>query len=83
MYLARLFLILCGVWLGAFVALSARPASSLAEARGLYREQGGTQPYRWTSNRVDIPIHGRSEPTQVELTLAGTPNTAGNVRPRC
>ncbi|HEU5104186.1 MAG TPA: hypothetical protein VFU22_34450 [Roseiflexaceae bacterium] len=64
-------LVLAGLaaWLAVLAALAARPAASLAETSGLYSLQNGGTPYRWTSNRVDIPIHARSDPTAVRLSF--------------
>jgi hypothetical protein len=57
-------------WLIGFGVLAARPAATLGAAEGLYAVQGGdATPYRWTSNRVRIPIHGAGGPTSVTLTL--------------
>src|SRR4029079_8095533 len=57
------------VWLVVFTGLAARPAASLAEAAGVYSVQNEAIPYQWTSNRVDIPIHGRAGPTTVRLSF--------------
>jgi hypothetical protein len=56
-------------WLAVFGVLAARPVASLDEAAGVYSIQNEAIPYRWTSNRVDIPIHARSGPTAVRLSF--------------
>lgn len=63
------------VYVVALTLLAARPAAALAEASGLYQEQHAPQLYRWTASDMQIPIHGRSGPTLVVLTLgpAGWP----------
>src|SRR5215217_6875252 len=64
-------LLLAGLaaWLAVLAVLVARPAASLDEAAGVYSVQNEAIPYRWTSNRVDIPIHARSGPTAIRLSF--------------
>src|SRR5690348_16186019 len=64
-------LLLAGLvaWLAVFGVLAARPVASLDEATGVYSVQNEALPYRWTSNRVDIPIHARSGSTTVRLSF--------------
>ncbi|MBC8160147.1 MAG: hypothetical protein H7Z42_02925, partial [Roseiflexaceae bacterium] len=64
----RLVLVLVGGYLLGLVLLAARPVLSLQEAEGLYRQQE-TATYHWTSSQVRLPLHGRTGPTQVALTL--------------
>jgi hypothetical protein len=68
-------------WLVAFALLLTRPTAALDKARGLYRQEGAEQTYRWTGSRVTVPIRGHSGPTTVDLGL----NTAlwqGRTPPR-
>lgn len=57
------------VWLGCTIALSFRPALSLADLRGVYPVEGADHPFRWTSDQVLIPFYNRSGPTFVELDI--------------
>jgi hypothetical protein len=66
---ALLVLAALGAWMAVLGLLVAQPVASLAEATGLYALQGDAAGYRWTSNRVEIPIRGRSGPTVVRLTF--------------
>ncbi len=65
-------LLACAAWLVLLAALAARPTASPAESRGLYAAEGGPPPYRWTSNRVEVPIRARNGPTTIEVALGNS-----------
>jgi len=77
---ALLLAVALGVFAAALGALLARPAATLGEATGLYSVEAALPPYRWTSNRVWFPLHGRSGPTTIALTF-GPSNWPGRLPP--
>lgn len=68
--LGWLALLALAVWCVVFAALALRPAAALDEARGLYTQEGGPSPFRWTSSRVLVPLSSRGAPVGVTLGLA-------------
>jgi hypothetical protein len=73
-------LVVLGLWGAALAVLMAQPAASLDTATGLYAREDATIPYQWTSNRVQIPVHGNTGPTIVRLAF-GPSRWPGRPRP--
>jgi len=71
--LARIVLTGGVLWLIGFAVLSLRWNMLSLPIQGLYRQEPGPPPFRWTSNRVVVPVHGRSGPTHVVLKLRTVP----------
>lgn len=68
--LGQLLLPALAIWCAAFVALALLPNQAPPRTRGLYAQEGGPQPFRWTSSRTTIPIDTAAEQSLVALTIA-------------
>lgn len=74
-------LALLGLWAALVLLLSARSPVEWLNVRGWYAQQGASAPYRWTSNRLVVPIRRHDTPIEIELTLA-SPRWPGRPAPR-
>jgi len=62
-------LIVIGVWVAGFAALSYNARSLIDRMQGLYGTENPATSFRWTGSRVHIPLDPHSGPTLVSLTL--------------
>jgi hypothetical protein len=71
--MSRALLVALCVWVASVAFLLTRPAASLETTRGLYApEQVDGRVYRWSGDRVVIPIARHSGPVEVRLRLAAS-----------
>ncbi|MCS6880755.1 MAG: glycosyltransferase family 39 protein [Oscillochloridaceae bacterium] len=71
--MSRALVVALCLWMATAAWLLTRPAASLETTSGLYApEQSGGLVYRWSGDRVVIPITRHSGPTAVRLRLAAT-----------
>jgi len=62
-------LVVAGLWLAAFVALTYDPRPLIDRTQGLYAPDSPTAGFRWTTSRALIPIVPHSGPTRMSLLL--------------
>lgn len=73
-------LALLGLWAALLLVLSAQSPIRWADVRGWYAQQGDQTSYRWTGDRLVVPIWRSSAPIDIQLTLAA-PRWPGRAPP--